>query len=135
MNGISDVYIKLHYLRWSFVHKFLKLNRSPFNDCFITSIFCNTRREINEAKSKYQIPCVNFLLPALILNSPYSSDLAPCDYCWFPKLKMKLKEKQFDLFWTSRRFRSQRNFQWNFLKLDDRCKHCISSEEMYFEWL
>jgi len=40
---------------------------------------------------------VNFFLPNLVFNhSPYLSDLAPCDYFLFPKLKMKLNGKQFN---------------------------------------
>jgi hypothetical protein len=32
----------------------------------------------------------------VITHPPYSSDLAPCDFFLFPKMKQKLKERQFD---------------------------------------
>jgi hypothetical protein len=33
---------------------------------------------------------------AVIPHSPYSTDLAPCDFFLFPKIKLKLKERLFD---------------------------------------
>jgi hypothetical protein len=33
---------------------------------------------------------------AVILHQPYSSDLAPCDFFLFPKMKLKLKGRRFD---------------------------------------
>jgi hypothetical protein len=33
---------------------------------------------------------------ALIHYPPYSSDLAPCDFFLFPKMKLKLKGRRFD---------------------------------------
>jgi hypothetical protein len=33
---------------------------------------------------------------AVITHPPYSPDLAPCDFFLFPKMKLKLKERQFD---------------------------------------
>jgi hypothetical protein len=33
---------------------------------------------------------------ALIPHTPYSPDLAPCDFFLFPKMKLKLKGHQFD---------------------------------------
>jgi hypothetical protein len=32
----------------------------------------------------------------IIPHPPYSPDLAPCDFLLFPKLKLKLKGRQFD---------------------------------------
>jgi histone-lysine N-methyltransferase SETMAR len=32
----------------------------------------------------------------IIPHPPYSLDLAPCDFTFFPKLKMKLKERRFE---------------------------------------
>ena len=32
----------------------------------------------------------------VILHSPYSPDLAPCDYFLFPKLKLRMKGRRFD---------------------------------------
>jgi len=65
----------------------------------------------------------NFLASksVLILNhSPYSSNLASCDYFLFPKLKMKLKGKQFDIILdvqkTLTEAISKEDFQRSFLK-------------------
>jgi hypothetical protein len=33
---------------------------------------------------------------AVIPHPPYSSDLAPCDFFLFPKMKLKLKGRRFD---------------------------------------
>jgi hypothetical protein len=33
---------------------------------------------------------------AVIPNPPYSPDLAPCEFFLFPKMKLKLKGRQFD---------------------------------------
>jgi hypothetical protein len=33
---------------------------------------------------------------ALIPNPPHSSDLVPCDFFLFPKMKLKLKGRRFD---------------------------------------
>jgi hypothetical protein len=33
---------------------------------------------------------------AVIPHSPYSPDLAPCDFFIFPKMKLKLKGRRFD---------------------------------------
>jgi hypothetical protein len=32
----------------------------------------------------------------IVPHPPYSPDLAPCDFAFFPKLKMKLKERRFE---------------------------------------
>jgi histone-lysine N-methyltransferase SETMAR len=32
----------------------------------------------------------------IVPHPPYSSDLAPCDFASFPKLKMKLKGRHFE---------------------------------------
>jgi hypothetical protein len=34
---------------------------------------------------------------AVIPHPPYSSDLAPCDFFLFPKMKLKLKGRRFDI--------------------------------------
>jgi hypothetical protein len=33
---------------------------------------------------------------AVIPHSPYSHDLAPCDFLLFPKIKLKLRGRRFD---------------------------------------
>jgi hypothetical protein len=33
----------------------------------------------------------------IVSQPPYSLDLAPCDFTLFPKLKMKLKGRQFEI--------------------------------------
>jgi len=53
----SFIWIRLHYLHWSFVHKFCELNRSPSNDCFTINIKPTPlwhSRNYNGAKSKYR---------------------------------------------------------------------------------
>jgi hypothetical protein len=51
------------------------------------------------AKFVLRILAAQFLVKhkmAVIPHRPYSTDLAPCDFFIFPKIKLKLKEHQFD---------------------------------------
>ena len=67
---------------------------------------------------------------------PYSPDLAPCDFCLFPKLRgcryetiEEMKEavtKVIDML-------TQEDFHGAFLKLLERYKKCISAGGDYFE--
>jgi hypothetical protein len=34
----------------------------------------------------------------IVRHPPYSPGLAPCNFALFPKLKMKLKERRFEIF-------------------------------------
>jgi len=94
--------------------------------------FCVTMLRLTSAS-----PCVNFSLPnpkSLII--PYSPNLALCDYFLFPKNEIEGKAVRYYLGHSEGfdrgYFISKEDFQRSFLKLY-RCKHCISSEEMYFK--
>ena len=72
------------------------------------------------------------LWPQKVLHSPYSPDLSPPDYFLFPKLKMKLKGRQFaDVAETQEAVTDElkkvqkEEFSAAFQKLYDRAKACI----------
>ena len=68
---------------------------------------------------------------------PYSPDLAPCDFCLFPKLRgcryetiEEMKEavtKVIDML-------TQEDFHGAFQKLFERYNKCIATGGYYFEW-
>ena len=67
---------------------------------------------------------------------PYSSDLAPCDFCLFPKLKEncyetieEMKEAVTKVFDTL----TQEDFHGAFQKLLERYNKCIAAEGDYFK--
>jgi len=73
-------------------------------------------------------------------HPPYSSDLSPCDYFLFPKLKLPLKGHLFEdvqdikaavtsSLWAIPQEDVQRSLQ----SLLDRATRCINAEGMYFE--
>jgi histone-lysine N-methyltransferase SETMAR len=43
----------------------------------------------------------------IIPHPPYSPDLPPCDFAWFPKLKIKLKGRRFEIVSDIQRNRKQ----------------------------
>ena len=69
-------------------------------------------------------------------NSPYSPDLAPCDFCLFPKLKgcryetiEEMKEAVTKVIDTL----SHEDFHGAFQKLMERYNKCIAAGGDYFE--
>ena len=69
-------------------------------------------------------------------NCPYSPDLAPCDFCWFPKLRgcryetiEEMKEAVTKVIDTL----SQDDFHGAFQKLLERYNKCIAAGWDYFE--
>jgi len=80
-----------------------------------------------------------FLASKSVLIFNYSPDLTLCDYFLFPKLKTQLKGKQFDTILDIQKAlfevisTIQKKTQRSFLKLYDRCKHCIPLKGMYVE--
>ena len=73
-------------------------------------------------------------------HHPYSPDLAPCDFCLFPKLKEKLRccryEKIEKMKETVTKFidtLTQEDFHGALKKLLERCNKCIAAEGDYFE--
>lgn len=76
-----------------------------------------------------------------VLNhSPYSPDLAPCDFALFPKMKMKLKGCVFDDIEAIKSASTstleaipKTEHVHTFESLLSRCKKCIESEGEYFE--
>jgi len=92
----------------------------------------NTALSIREFLAKKNIP----VLPHL----PYSPDLAPCDFCLFPKLKSKLKGHHFGTMENIQRIvtdvlntLTENDFQYCFDQCKKRWNHCVTSEESYFE--
>ena len=68
---------------------------------------------------------------------PYSPDLAPCDFWWFPKLRgcryetiEEMKEAVSKVIDTI----SQEDFHGASQKLLERYKKCIAAEGDYLEW-
>ena len=76
-----------------------------------------------------------------VLNHPpYSSDLSPCDYFLFPKLKLPLKGRLFEdvqdiqgAVTSGLRAIPQEDMQRSFQSLLERVTCCIDAEGMYFE--
>lgn len=76
-----------------------------------------------------------------VLNhSPYSPDLAPCDFSLFPKIKMKLKGRIFDVIETIQSESTRIleaipkiELEQAFESLLNRCKKCIEAGGEYFE--
>jgi hypothetical protein len=75
---------------------------------------------------------------AVIPHPPYSTDLAPCDYFLFPKMKLNLKGHRFETIEETQAESqevldtvTEKNFQETFYKwtLWDRCLH---AEGNYF---
>ena len=73
-------------------------------------------------------------------HTPYSPDLASCDFCLFPKLKEKLRDCRYETIEEMkeavRKFidtLTQENFHRAFQKLLERDKKCISTGGDYFE--
>jgi hypothetical protein len=72
--------------------------------------------------------------------SPYSPDLAPCDFWLFSKLKMPLKERRFQ---TANAINEnatrqlmaipKKEFSDSFEKWMERWDKCVRSQEEYFE--
>ena len=67
---------------------------------------------------------------------PYSPDLAPCDFCLFPKLRgcrygtiEEMKEAVSKVIDTL----TQEDFHWAFQKLLERYNKCIATGGDYFE--
>jgi predicted acetyltransferase len=77
---------------------------------------------------------------AVIPHSPYSPDLAPCEFFLFPKTKLKLKGHRFDTI-EDIQAESQRvldtltvnDFQEAFQKWRRRWDRCLHAEGNYFE--
>jgi hypothetical protein len=77
---------------------------------------------------------------AAISHPPYSPDLAPCDFFLFPKIKLKLKGRQFD---TIEEIQSEsqsvldtlteNDFQEAFQKWRRRWDRCLHAGGNYFE--
>jgi len=73
-------------------------------------------------------------------HPPYSPDLAPCDFWLFPKVKMTMKGKCFELIQdieaaTTAQLKTlmKEDFQNCFRKWQQRWDKCVRSEGGYFE--
>ena len=71
---------------------------------------------------------------------PYSSDLAPCDFCLFPKLKEKLRGCRYETIEEMKEAVTkvidtlrQEDFHGAFQKLLERYNKCIAIGGDYFE--
>ena len=71
-----------------------------------------------------------------VAHPPYSPDLAPCDFCLFPKLRgcryetiEEMKEAVTKVIDTL----TQEDFLWAFQKLLERYNKCIAAGGDYFE--
>jgi hypothetical protein len=76
----------------------------------------------------------------VVPHSPYSPELAPCDFFLFPKLKSTLKGKRLQdvteiQLNTTRQLQAIRKqtYQTRTVKWNDHCNHCIQSGGSYFE--
>ena len=71
---------------------------------------------------------------------PYSPDLAPCDFCLFPKLKEKLRGCRYETIEEMKEAvikvidtLTQEDFHGAFQKLLERYNKCIAARGDYFE--
>jgi transposase len=76
----------------------------------------------------------------VVSHPPYSSDLAPCDFFLFPKMKIKLKEQRFDVVEEIQaesqkvlKTLTQKDFQDSFRSWQNRWDCCVRSQGDYFE--
>ena len=73
-------------------------------------------------------------------HPPYSPDLAPCDFCLFPKLKEKLRGCRYETIEEMKEavtkvidVLTQEDFHGAFQKLLKRYNKCIAAGGCYFE--
>ena len=67
---------------------------------------------------------------------PYSPDLAPCDFCLFPKLRgcrYETVEEMKEAMMKDIDMLTQEDFHWPFQKLLEQCNKCIAAGVDYFE--
>jgi len=77
----------------------------------------------------------------VVLNHPpYSSDMAPCDYFLFPKLKAPMTGCRYDSISSIQTVVTsvlnsitKNDLQKSFYDLDERANRCVASDGMYFE--
>ena len=76
----------------------------------------------------------------IVPHRPYSPDLAPCDFCLFPKPKEKLRGCCYETIEEMKEAVTkvidmliQDNFHGTFQKLLERYNKCIAAEGDYFE--
>ena len=71
-----------------------------------------------------------------VAHPPYSPDLAPCDFCLFPKLRGRRYETTEEMSKAVTKFidtLTQEDFHGALQKLLDRYNKCIAAEGDYFE--
>jgi len=92
----------------------------------------HTALSIREFLAKKNIP----VLP----HPPYSQDLAPCDFCLFPKLKSKLKGHHFGTMENIQKIvtnelhtLTENYFQYCYDQWKKRWNHCVTSRGSCFE--
>ena len=69
-------------------------------------------------------------------HPPYSPDLAPCDFCLFPKLKLKLKGRHFGTMENTTNelhTLTENYFRYCYDQWKERWSHCVTSQGSYFE--
>jgi transposase len=66
-------------------------------------------------------------------HSPYSPNLAPCDFYLFPKLKSKLKGHHFGTVTDELRTLTENDFQYCYDQWKEHWNHCVTSQGSYFE--
>ena len=92
----------------------------------------HTALSIREFLAKKNIP----VLP----HPPYSPDLAPCDFCLFPKLKLKLKGHHFGTIENIQKTvtdelntLTENDFRYCHDQWTKRWNRCVTSQGSYFE--
>jgi hypothetical protein len=77
---------------------------------------------------------------AVIPHSPYSPDLAPCEFILFPEIKLKLKGHRFDTIEEIQaeslkviHTLTEKDFQEAFQKWRRWCDRCLHAGGNYFE--
>jgi hypothetical protein len=77
---------------------------------------------------------------SFVPHPPYSTDLAPCDFALFPKLKMKLKRRHFETVSDIQKESQpvlnsiqENDFHIAFEAWKKQWDRCIRSQRVYFE--
>jgi len=93
---------------------------------------CHRSVLVSQFLAQKQITTIN--------HSPYSPDLAPCDYFLFPKLKMTMKGRRYDAVDDIQKAVTSvlksiplTDIEKSFQTLIDRANRCVDSGGMYFE--
>ena len=135
----ARTFVALHKNKIEYIQR---LNSSNFYECYRSIYIFWAMRD--NAPADRSMLITDFFTKSSILNinhSPYSPDLAPCNFYLFRKLHLAMKEKGYANIKDIRRSTtailntiSTDKIKMSFNLLLDRAKRCIYPKWDYFEW-